>query len=75
MVRSQSRFVVCGLEKLKKDPTTKIETKDSNALKKLEERGFITNKQQLALKPNHLTPQQIYGLPKVNKEGIPFSHL
>ena len=58
-------------EKLKKDLTNRIETKVSNALKKLEERGYIDNKQQPALTPCHSAPPQIHGLPKVHKERIP----
>ena len=57
-------------EKLKKDLTNRIETKVSNALKKLEERGYIDNKQRAALTPRHSAPPQVYGLPKVHKKGI-----
>ena len=58
-------------EKLKKDPTSQTETKVHRALKKLEEKGYISKSQWLYLAPRHSTPPQIYGLPKVHKEGTP----
>ena len=53
------------------DPTSQTETKVHRALKKLEEKGYISNNQWLYLAPRHSTPTQIYGLPKVHKEGTP----
>ena len=58
-------------EKLRKDPTSQIETKVFQALKKLEEKGYISNSQRLYLAPRHSTPPQIYGLPKVHKDRNP----
>ena len=58
-------------KKLKRDPTTKIETKVKNALKGLERRGLIDDRTRTRLTPQHSTPPQMYGLPKIHKEGTP----
>ena len=55
---------------MKCDPTTKTEKKISTTLKQCEEKGYITSKHRMHLAHQVSTPQ-IYGLPKVHKEGIP----
>ena len=47
------------------------ETKISTALKECENKGYITSKEHLSLAHQFLAPPQIYGLPKIHKEGIP----
>ena len=57
--------------KLKKDPTTKLEKKITDALKVLERKGDITTNQRKYLAPQYSSPPQLYGTPKIHKEGIP----
>ena len=54
-----------------KDPTTRVETKITTALKQLEKRGYISEKERKYLSPQCSNPPQIYGLPKIHKEGLP----
>ena len=58
-------------KKMKRNPTTRVETRISSALKELEQKGYLSNKQRLSLSPSFSTAPQIYGLPKIHKEGIP----
>ena len=57
--------------KLKKDPTQRVEKKVSQALKEAENAGWISDIQRLHLTPQFSTPPQIYGLPKIHKPGTP----
>ena len=57
--------------RLKHDPTTKVETRIALALKELEQKGHLSTKQRLFLAPSFTSAPQIYGLPKVHKEGTP----
>ncbi len=52
-------------KQLPNDPTTKIENKITKALKSIEEKKLISKEQRLKLAPQHSTPPQIYGLPKI----------
>ena len=56
-------------KKLKRNPTTKVEAQISAALKELEQKGCLTN--NLFFSPSFSSTPQIYGLPKIHKEGIP----
>ena len=56
---------------LKRDPTMRIKTKVKKAIKELEEHGYITAHQRTFLVPQHSTPPQLYGLPKIHKEKVP----
>lgn len=58
-------------KKVKCDPTTKTEKKISTTLKQCEEKGYITSKHRMHLTHQVSSTPQIYGLPKVHKEGIP----
>ena len=58
-------------KKVKRNPTSKVETKISTALKECENKGYITSKKRLSLAHQFSAPPQIYGLPKIHKEGIP----
>ena len=58
-------------KKLKRDPTSRIEKRISTTLKEYEQKGHITAKQRLYLAHQFSSPPQIYGLPKIHKEGIP----
>ena len=58
-------------KKLKHDPTSRIEKRISTTLKEYEQKGHITAKQRLYLAHQFSSPPQIYGLPKIHKEGIP----
>ena len=57
--------------KQKKDPTSKVEKKINQALKALENGGKISDKGRKYLSPQCSTPPQMYGLPKLRKDGIP----
>ena len=56
---------------LPRDPTSKVEAKIVKTLKQLEARGYISDKERRYLSPQCSPPPQIYGLPKIHKEGIP----
>ena len=58
-------------KKLKKDPTSRIENKITRSLRALEDKGCISDKEQKYLTPQCLTLPQMYGLPKIHKEGYP----
>ena len=49
--------------KLKKDPTTKLEKKITDALKVLERKGDIITNQRKYLAPQYSSPPQLYGTP------------
>lgn len=57
--------------RLKNAPTFRVESKVNQALKTLENKGLISNKERKSLSPQCSTSPQIYGLPKVHKENIP----
>lgn len=40
-------------------------------MKRLEARGYISDKERKYLSPQYSSPPQIYGLPKIHKEGMP----
>ena len=56
---------------LRKDPTRKVETKVSQALKIAEDNNSTFDKERTYLSPNCTKPPQIYGVPKIHKENIP----
>ena len=49
----------------------KIERQISESLKGLERVGLVSDKMRRSLTPTFSTPPQIYGLPKIHKEGTP----
>ena len=55
---------------LKQDPTVKVENSITNTLKRLHNEGHIDDKLCDFLTPRYSSPPQMYGLPKVHKEGI-----
>ena len=57
--------------KLKKDPTAKIEREVAKALKESDDKGELPKERRLFLTPHASTAPQLYGLPKVHKEGTP----
>ena len=56
-------------EKLKCKPTTTVKTKISSALKELEHKGCLSNKQRLFYSPSFSVTPQIYELPKIHNEA------
>ncbi len=54
------------------NPTSRVEAKVSTALRECVRKGHITGKKHLTLAHQFTSPPQIYGLPKIHKEGIPF---
>ena len=60
----------CPYQLLKKDPTTKIETKTLKQLMVLKDHEFTDNKLYY-LKPNDLPAPRFYGQPKIHKPGVP----
>ena len=63
-VKMEALLEDSAYRRLKYDPTTKVEARITSALKELEQKGHLSTKQRLFL-------TQIYGLPKVHKEGTP----
>ena len=57
--------------KLKKDPTTKVEKEIGVALRQVEAKGEITKEKRMYLTPHSSSPPQLYGLPKIHKDGLP----
>ena len=57
--------------KVQRNPTSRVEAMVSTALKECECKGHITSKKRLTLAHQFSSPPQIYGLPKIHKEGIP----
>ena len=58
-------------KKVKRNSTSRVEAQVSTALKECERRCYINNKKRLSLAHQFSSPPQIYGLPKIHKEGIP----
>ena len=58
-------------KKVKRDPTSRMEKRIATTLKEYERKGYITTKQRMHLAHQFSSPPQIYGLPKIHKEGIP----
>ena len=56
---------------LRKDPTVKTENRISDALKSLQQHGYIDDKLWDRLTPRYSNPPQLCGLPKIHKDGIP----
>ena len=56
---------------LKRDPTSRVETKIIKALRTLEENNCLSSKERRYLSPCCSKPPQIYGLPKMHKVNIP----
>ena len=54
-----------------RNPTSRVEAKVSTALKECERKGHITGKKRLTLAHQSSSSPQIYGLPKIHKEGTP----
>lgn len=57
-------------KKLKRDPTTKVEKRVAEAIKRVGSNG-IPKRLRRNLTPQSSRAPQIYGLPKVHKEGTP----
>ena len=58
-------------KKLLHNPTIRMEKRISSALKELEQKGHLSNKQCPAFSPSFSSAPQIYGLPIIHKQGIP----
>lgn len=56
---------------LTKDPSKKTERQLTQILKELESCKEITSTLRYKLNPQHSTPAQLYGVPKIHKEGVP----
>ena len=56
---------------VKKDPTTKLEKKIKEALNEMENKGNLPTPLKKRLNPSNSVIPQIYGLPKLHKEGVP----
>ena len=56
---------------LKRDPTVKIKNKIANTLKRLRNERQLDEKMCALLTPRYSSAPQMYGLPKVHKEGTP----
>lgn len=56
--------------RIKGDPTTRVESKIKKTLKGMEQKG-IDNMMRARMTTQQAKPPQIYGLPKIHKEGVP----
>ena len=56
---------------LRRDPTVRIENKIANTLKRIRNEGHLDEKLCDFLTPRYSSGPQMYGLPKVHKEGTP----
>ena len=57
--------------KIKEDPTNSVVTKITSKLSVLRDNKLIDQQQYLKLKPTGLQPSRSYGLPNIQKDGIP----
>ena len=58
-------------QKLKQDPTRRIERRIQDELKHFEELGEIPQQQRQNLSPSFTQPPKLYGLPKIHKVNVP----
>ena len=56
---------------LPRNPTPRIEKQVTDALKTVERDGNLTDEMKKMLTPRQSSSPQIYGLPKIHKEGLP----
>ena len=61
----------CFFRLLLRNPTPRIEKQVTDALKTVERDGNLTNEMKKMLTPRQSSSTQIYGLPKIHKEGLP----
>ena len=54
-----------------RDPTVKTENRISDALKRLQQQGYIDEKLRDHLTPRYSNPPQLYDLLKIHKDGVP----
>ena len=54
-----------------RDPTTRTENRTMEAMKRLRSQGYIGDKMYDRLAPRYTNPPQLYGLPKIHKDGVP----
>ena len=73
MMKMENLLEDDAYRKVTRDPTSRMEKRISTALKDCEHKGYITTKQRMHLAHQVISPSppQIYGLPKVHKEGVP----
>lgn len=57
--------------RLKKDSTTAVESRVTKVLRRWEREEHINRKFRLRLQPQSSAPPQLYGLPKIHKQGTP----
>ena len=57
--------------RIKGDPTARLESKIKKTLKDMEQKGGIDDRMRGRMTTQHAKPPQIYGLPKIHKEGVP----
>ena len=58
-------------QKLKRDPTRRIERRIQDELKHVEVLGEIPQQQRQKLSPSFTQPPKLYGLPKIHKVNVP----
>ena len=56
---------------LRRDPTVKVENRIASTLKSLRNEGHLDEKLCDFLMPRYSSPPQMYGLPKIHKDGTP----
>ena len=56
---------------VKRDPTTRTENRIMEAMKCIRSQGYISDKMYDRVAPRYTNPPQLYGLPKIHKDGVP----
>lgn len=62
---------ICTYKRLKKDPTTKLQTRNNKLVEKLFALNIINLKDRCKLLTNVAIAPRLYGLPKVHKKNMP----
>lgn len=62
---------ICTYRRLKKDPTSSLQSKNNRLVEKLYNRQLIDAQEKNRLTNKIATAPRIYGLPKIHKDGMP----
>ncbi|XP_075157770.1 uncharacterized protein LOC142231037 [Haematobia irritans] len=62
---------ICTYRRLKRDPTSTLQTKNNKLVEKLFRMNIIDTNEKLKLICKTANAPRIYGLPKIHKEGVP----
>ncbi|XP_075161872.1 uncharacterized protein LOC142234590 [Haematobia irritans] len=66
---------ICTYRRLKRDPTSTLQTKNNKLVEKLFRMNIIDTNEKLKLICKTANAPRIYGLPKIHKEGVPILNI